>query len=121
MKNVIWIAVLILSNAFLYGQTTELNSEQIIVRSFESGGINTSAIFISYGDGELEEVDLKGFNKVKNWGENLTVFNTVLNRIRKHGYTLVNSNSAANPSYIVSTYIFLRNDLIYETKQEQID
>lgn len=118
MKHVIWLVVLILSNAFLYGQNTELNSEQIIVRSFESGGINPSTVLISYGDGELEEVDIKGFGRVKNWGENLIIFDTILNRIRKQGYTLINSNAAANPNYIVSTYIFLRNDLIDEKKQE---
>ena len=121
MKNVILIAVFILSNAFLFGQTTELNSEQIIVRSFESGGVTPSTIYISYGDGDIEEIDIKGFGKIRNRGENLATYNTILNRIRKQGYTLINSSSAAHPNFIVSTYIFLRNDLIYETKQEQID
>lgn len=107
----------IFSATFLYGQE-DITSDQIIVRSFESGGLNPSQIIISYGDEKVEEVDIKGFNSSKNWKKNINTLNTVLNRIRKQGYTLINSVSSGNPSYFVSTYIYLRNDLIVERTKE---
>lgn len=118
MKNLFLLTILFCST-FVYAQTEKLTSSQIIVRCYESGGINPSGIIISYGNGETEDVDIKGFGTKKNWLHNLDIMNTVLDRIRKNGYSLINSNAGGNPSYFVSTYIFLRNDLVNATAAQE--
>ncbi len=114
MKHLIFCAALTCSFLIqtVYGQSSEVTSDQIIVRSYETGVMQPSMIVVSYGDGKTETVDLNNVSKTKNWVENLSTIHTVLDRIRKEGYTLISTSSFGGDGIWGHTYIYLRNDLV---------
>lgn len=85
-------------------------SEQIMVRTYESDNIAyPSVIIISYGDGKPETIKLEN-PRAKNYGYNAVTINQVLNNIRKEGYQLLTSNAGGGEgSSYISTYIFIPN------------
>lgn len=99
----------------IYAQSEKVNSEQIIVRMFESGGFNPSMILVSYGDDNIESVDLRSLGTTKNWRHNLNILHTVLDRVRKQGYTIVTTTAVGGDAFLTTTYIFLRNDMMKDT------
>lgn len=101
----------ILSIQAVSAQDQKIESEQIIVRIFETGALSPSMILVSYGDDNIESIDLKNISKTKNWIHNLNLLHTVFDRIRKQGYTLTHNNAAGPGAMLTTTYILLRNDL----------
>lgn len=108
MKTTTSLSILILTfmTTILFGQDG-MDSEVILVRMYELSAGQSSKIIITYGNERAEEVGLKTGTE-KNWSTNMNTFHAVLERIIKRGYTLTGSSSGE----YISTYIFIRNDLV---------
>lgn len=81
--------------------------------------MNPSEILIAYGPDQVESVDIKNSSNTKNWQSNLGVIFTVLDRIRKEGYSIVNSSAVGGDAMRVTTYVFLRDDLLPSVQNGQ--
>ena len=118
-KITLLIALLgVLSIQAVSAQNQEVNSDQVIVRIFETGGFNPSMILVAYGDDKVETIDIKNSGKTKNWIHNLNIIHKVLDRVRNQGYSIVNSTAVGGDAFLTTTYIFLRNDLMTGPKGE---
>ena len=88
-----------------------MDSEVILVRIYESSApLHNPKIYITYGNEQSEEIDLKTGTQ-KNWIANMNTIHAVLERIIKRGYTLTGSTSSLEV-LSRSTYVFVRNDLV---------
>ncbi|TVR38593.1 MAG: hypothetical protein EA392_08955 [Cryomorphaceae bacterium] len=115
MKAILSLFFLLAMGAMNLAQaqdTQKVDAEQIVVRFYETGALAPSEAVISYSDGTHEVVDMKSLTgRTKNWEENAKIINEVLNRLRKQGYTLI-SSVGGGPDMMLSTYVFLRDDLV---------
>ncbi len=97
-----------------FGQE-KIETNQVIVRVFESIGSAPSEMVISYGEDKFEVVELENF-KSKHREKNLGRLSIVIERLRNEGFSLISSTSTSVVAQgyggyisLVSTYIFAKD------------